>query len=318
MYEDLQLLDSIRLNFSSASLQIMNICISFIMFGVALEIKWAQMKDVLIKPAKVIVGLTSQFIVLPAVTFFLVIAFRNYITHSVAFGLLLVASCPGGNISNFISSIAKGNVPLSVSLTAAGTLLAIVFTPFNFALWGGLYSSTSPMLRPISIDPMDMFQTIVILLGVPVALGIWISQKFPNLTAKIKAPISKISILIFILFIILAFRNNYEFFIKHIGWIFLIVFIHNAVAISSGYIFSSLFSINQVDKRTIAIETGIQNSGLGLVLLFNPSIFPSELQVGGMAFIAAWWGIWHIISGLGLATFWSFIKPVEKLSKING
>lgn len=116
----------------------------------------------------------------------------------------------------------------------------------------------------------------------------------------------------------MAFKNNYQYFIQYIEWIFLIVLVHNTIALFSGYTFSSLFSLNQVDKRTIAIETGIQNSGLGLVLLFNPNIFPTELQVGGMAFIAAWWGIWHIISGLGLASFWGILKPIEKLSKTDG
>jgi BASS family bile acid:Na+ symporter len=288
------------------------------MFGVALGIKWEHMRDVFFKPTKVIIGLTSQFIVLPALTFLMILTFQAYITPSVAFGMLLVASCPGGNISNFISSIARGNVPLSVSLTAAGTLMAIIFTPLNFAFWGGLYSTTSPLLRPIEIDPFDMFQTIVVLLGIPVMAGMWFSQKMPVLTAKIKAPINKISIFIFILFIVLAFRNNYQYFIKHIEWIFLIVLIHNTLALASGYIFSSLFSLDKTDRRTIAIETGIQNSGLGLVLLFNPNIFPPELQVGGMAFIAAWWGIWHIISGLGIASFWGILRPAEKLYKTNG
>lgn len=315
MYEDLLLLDSIRLNFSATSLHIMNICIGFIMFGVALGIKWENMKDVLHNPKKVIIGLTSQFLVLPAVTFAAVMCFGSYITPSVAFGMILVASCPGGNVSNYISSVARANVALSVSLTAAGTVLAVIFTPLNFAFWGGLYSTTSPLLRPIYIDPLDMLRTITILLGLPVAVGIIFSQKFPSITEKIRKPINKISLIVFIAFILLAFRNNYSNFIQYIDWILLIVFIHNALAIVSGYAFSSFFSLNLNDKRTIAIETGIQNSGLGLVLIFNPNIFPSELQIGGMAFIAAWWGIWHIISGLAIASLWGRFRPVEKYSQ---
>lgn len=313
MHEDLLLLDAIRLNFSPASLHVMNICIGFIMFGVALGIKWGQMKDILMNPRKVIIGLSSQFLLLPAITFAAIMAFGSYITPSVAFGMILVASCPGGNVSNFISSVARANVPLSISLTAAGTVLAVIFTPLNFAFWGGLYSATSPLLRPIEIDPVDMFRTVVILLGIPVAAGILFSQKFPKLTEKIKKPISRFSMVFFILFLLFAFRNNYNYFVEYINWIFLIVLIHNGLALLSGYLFSSAFGLNRYDSRTISIETGIQNSGLGLALLFNPRIFPPDLQMGGMAFIAAWWGIWHIISGLGIASLWGSLRRLKNV-----
>ena len=311
MHEDLLLLDSIHLNFSQASLHIMNITIGFIMFGVALDIEWAHFKDVLKNPRKVLVGLLSQLLILPALTFLAVWLLGGYITPSVAFGMLLVASCPGGNVSNFISSVAKANVALSVSLTAAGTVLALLFTPLNFAFWGKLYSTTSPLLRPIVIDPIDMFRTVVILLGIPVAAGILFSKKIPRLTEKIKKPIKTISILIFVAFIVMAFKNNYGYFIKYINWILIIVLIHNSMALLSGYFTASAFGLNRIDRRTISIETGIQNSGLGLVLLFNPRIFPPELNMGGMAFIAAWWGIWHIIAGLSLAILWSWGRPLK-------
>jgi bile acid:Na+ symporter, BASS family len=315
MHDDLLLLDSLRLNFSQASLHVMNISIGFIMFGVALGIKWENFKDIFLNPKSVIVGLGSQFLVLPAVTFLAVWLLGRFITPSVAFGMILVASCPGGNISNFISSVAKANVALSVSLTAMGTVLAVIFTPLNFAFWGGLYSTTSPLLRPIHINPFDMFQTVVILLGLPVAAGIIFTQKLPKITQKIQKPIQKISILIFAAFVILAFRNNYEYFIRYINWILIIVLIHNTMALTTGYLFAASFGLDRHDRRTISIETGIQNSGLGLVLLFNPKIFPPELNMGGMAFIAAWWGIWHILAGLGLASFWSVWRPVKKVAE---
>lgn len=97
---------------------------------------------------------------------------------------------------------------------------------------------------------------------------------------------------------------------KYIGYVFLIVLIHNGLALSSGYGVASLFGLPDADRRTLTIETGIQNSGLGLVLLFNPKIFPPELQLGGMLFITAWWGIWHIISGLTIASRWHR-KPLK-------
>ncbi|MDY0344726.1 MAG: bile acid:sodium symporter family protein [Lentimicrobium sp.] len=313
MHEDLMLLDHIRLNFSPASLHLMNITIGFIMFGVALEIRWEQFRNILFNPRKILIGMLAQFILLPAVTFGSVLLFGSYITPSVAFGMLLVASCPGGNVSNYISSVAKVNVALSVSMTAAGTVLAVIMTPFNFAFWGKLYSATSPLLRQLHIDVGDMFLTVIMLLGLPVAAGIFFSRQWPNLTQRIVKPVKQLSLLIFVLFIIMAFRNNYGYFIKYINWILIIVLVHNSLALLTGYLTASAFKLPRIDRRTISIETGIQNSGLGLVLLFNPKIFPPEINMGGMAFIAAWWGIWHILAGLILASFWTKVRPISKI-----
>jgi BASS family bile acid:Na+ symporter len=232
----------------------------------------------------------------------------------VALGMILVASCPGGNISNFVSSLAKGNIALSVSLTAISSIGAIVLTPLNFSIYGNLYlhflEVKSSLARPIEIDPYQMFQTVFIILGIPLILGILTNKKFPKFTEKIIKPIKILSILVFAGFVVVAFRNNFDYFSRYIHYIFLIVLIHNFIALLSGYGFARLFNMNRQNRRTIAIETGIQNSGLALALIFNPKIFPVELEVGGMAFVAAWWGIWHIISGLGLA-FWWHKRPTE-------
>lgn len=300
MYEKLQALDAIRLNFNPQGLLLINITLAFIMFGVALEIKVEHFRQVINRPKSVLVGFGSQFILLPALTFLIVKSLGSFISPAIAMGMILVASCPGGNISNFMSSLAKANTALSVSLTAIATLGAIVLTPLNFAIWGGLYTSSSDLLQPITIDPMEMFKTVFILLGIPLILGMAFAHKFPHITAKIVKPLKNISMLIFIGIVVMAFTNNFEFFIKYIGLIFVLVLIHNALALGTGYVAGTIFRLSKPDRRTTTIETGIQNSGLGLVLLFNPKIF--EEPVGGMAFIAAWWGIWHIISGLGLAT----------------
>jgi bile acid:Na+ symporter, BASS family len=309
MYEQLQALDAIRLNFNPQGLLIINITLAFIMFGVALEIKVEHFRQIINRPKSVLVGFGSQFILLPALTFLIVKSLGSYISPAIAMGMILVASCPGGNISNFMSSLAKANTALSVSLTAIATLGAIVLTPLNFAIWGGLYTSSSDLLQPITIDPMEMFKTVFILLGIPLILGMAFAHKFPHITAKIVKPLKNISMLIFIGIVVMAFTNNFEFFIKYIGLIFVLVLIHNALALGTGYLAGTIFRLSKPDRRTTTIETGIQNSGLGLVLLFNPRIF--EEPVGGMAFIAAWWGIWHIISGLGLATILARIPYKE-------
>ena len=309
----LQVLDHVQLNFTTSGLFFLNIALALIMFGIALDIKVEHFKDILKRPKSFIMGFISQTFLLPAFTFILVLILNP--TPSVALGMILVAACPGGNISNFISSMAKANVALSVSLTAASTSAAVFFTPFNFALWGNIYinfynkHSAEGLLRPLEIDKFQMFQTVFILLGIPVIIGLFVADRFPKLTEKIKKPINRGSLLFFILMVVVMLSANFSQFTSYVHLVFLIVLLHNGLALTTGYLFAKLMKLPRADQRTISIETGIQNSGLALALIFNPKIFPPEMELGGMAIIAAWWGIWHIISGLTIAYVWSR-KPI--------
>ncbi|MDA3819535.1 MAG: bile acid:sodium symporter family protein [Candidatus Delongbacteria bacterium] len=306
MYESLKLMDQTELNFSQDGLLILNIAIAFIMFGVALKITPESFKSLVVKPKATIVGVVSQFVLLPALTFGLVMLLNAFhlITPGVGLGMLLVASCPGGNVSNFISSFANGNPALSVGLTAFATIGAIFITPLNFAFYGSMFAAKSPLLVPIEINPVEMFKTVVLLLGIPIALGMGFAWKFPKTTAKILKPIQNLSVVFFMGMVVIMFVNNLEHFLNYMIWIVLIVFLHNLLALTTGYSVSSLFKLNKRNRRTISIETGIQNSGLGLVLIFNPAVFPEALDTGGMSIVTAWWGIWHIIAGLVLARIW--------------
>jgi BASS family bile acid:Na+ symporter len=314
MYEALEQLDPIRINFTASGMHFINIILSFIMFGVALGIKANHFKELIKEPKTYFVGLFGHLVALPFMTFLLAIALNNYITPTIAMGMFLVAACPGGNISNFMTSYAKGNTELSIGLSASTTLLATFSTPFNFALWGGLYlrfisNKAGHLLQPLQIDNFQLFETVFILLGIPLILGVLFARYFPRITVRLKKPIQYISIVFFIGIVALAFANNLHLFMKYILYIFFIVLIHNFLAFLTGFSLGSIFRVSNRDRRTITIEMGIQNSGLGLVLLFNPKIFPPSLAIGGMLFITAWWGIWHIIAGLSLSTYWSKHQP---------
>ena len=288
-----------------------NIALALIMFGVALGIKTQDFKEIVKHPKSAIIGFLSQFLFLPAVTFLIIFIFRNHITTTVAMGMILVAACPGGNISNFMTSFSKGNAALSVSLTAVATLVAVFLTPANFAFWGELYASSSDLVRPIKIPVIQVFKTVFILLGIPLILGMFTAWKFPKLTQIITKPIRLISILIFLGLVIGAFLKNYDYFIKYIQFIFILVLLHNFVAFATGYLSATIGQLKNAAKRTLTIETGIQNSGLALALILNPEIFPEE-NIGGMAFVTGWWAIWHIISGLTVAGIWSSIPLTKK------
>ncbi len=305
-------MDTVHLNFSQDSLLALNITIALIMFGVALGIKLDHFKNLASNPKPVVTGVISQFILLPAITFLMVVVLRNRITPTMAMGMILVASCPGGNISNFMSSLAKGNAALSVSLTAIATLAAIIMTPLNFSLWGGwfmdIYEHSNPGLLPrLKIDPFEMFKTVIIILGIPLILGMWVNHKFKKFTKAVTGPLKIFSIVAFLAMVGIMFKSNYDFFLQFIKYIFLLVLLHNVLAFSTGFSFATIMKVSPWNRRSITIETGIQNSALGLVLLFNPKIFPPDLAIGGMAVIVAWWGVWHILSGLTTAGIWSLI-----------
>ena len=316
MYESLLQLDPIKINFSESGSLILNIVLALIMFGIALGMRIEQFKVLMQSPKPVVIGALLQFLVLPAMTFVLVVLLNRVITPTVAMGMILVAACPGGNISNFMTSLSKGNTELSVTLSAISTIFAIFMTPFNFSFWGGLYvnfinNRAGGMLQPLEIEYSQMFQTVIIILGIPIIAGILFAKYFPAISLKMKKVLQYISIVFFIALVIIMFSNNWQLFVNYIKYIFIIVLIHNGILLLSGYGISALFRQPDKNRRTLTIETGIQNSGLGLVLLLNPSIFPTEMAIGGMLFVTAWWGIWHIISGLSISLYWSRREAVE-------
>ncbi len=282
-----------------------NVVLAFVMYGVALGIRPGMFVKLFKNPKPIFVGMLSQLVLLPLLTFLLALAFGSSISWTMAIGMILVASCPGGNISNFMSSLSKADVELSVSLTAISTALAILMTPFNFWAWGNLYIKAAGLAAevPQLVIPLwDVFKTIFILLGIPLTLGILTAHFLPKVAEKLKKPMQWFSILFFLAMVVLSFAGNIDAFLKCIKYIFLVVLIHNFLALTLGFSTASAFKLSKIDRRTLTIETGIQNSGLGLVLLLGTSIFADFPPHGGTLVITAWWGIWHIISGLTVST----------------
>jgi BASS family bile acid:Na+ symporter len=295
---DAAAIDQIRLNFNAQAIFGLNVVIGLMMLGVSLDLKLDDFKRIILSPKAPGIGLAAQFILLPAFTFLLTLILP--ITPSMALGMILIAACPGGNLSNIMTYLARGNTAVSISMTAVSTAAAIFMTPLNLAVWGSLNPATASILRRVSLNPLDVFMTIFMILGIPLVSGMLISRFFPSLAGKIRKPFKVFSFLVFIGFVGAALGANWQIFLRVIGLVVFAVFIHNALALSLGYWSGRLLGLEKRDVRAVSIEVGIQNSALGLILIFN--FFEG---LGGMAIIAAWWGIWHIISGLSMAMFWS-------------
>lgn len=300
-------IDEIALNFSPAGLLVMNIVLGIVMFGIALDMKLGDFKLIVNLPRSMLIGLLGQFLLLPALTFMLVYLLRP--APSMALGMILVAACPGGNISNFFTHLARGNTALSVCMSAVSTASAVVMTPLNFTFWGSLYPDATLILRTVAVNAGDLAATIFLLLGLPLSTGLYISHRYPRWAARVKRPMRYFSMGFFVLFVLSALAVNFEYFINYVHIVALIVLVHNGLALLGGYFSARMVGLPENDRRAVAIEVGIQNSGLGLILIFN--FFDG---LGGMAIIAAWWGIWHIISGMFLASFWALRAPEEALA----
>ncbi len=304
-------LDALNVTMNGGS-TLLNIVLAFVMFGVALGIKPATFVDIVKNPKSIITGIVCQLVLLPALTLLLTMVFGHWISPMIALGMILVSSCPGGNISNFITSLSRGNSELSVSLTAFNTAACVITTPLNFAFWGKMYLNFAGnhgigTLPELQIPLGEIFQSIFIIMGIPLVLGILCGQYLPKVANVLKKPLQYLSIAVFIAMVVIIFTGNLDVFMACIKYIFLIVLLHNLLALGIGFGTSTLLKLPYKDRRTLTIETGIQNSGLGLILLLNPNIFPDTgawANNGGMLVITAWWGVWHIISGLTLAFTW--------------
>ncbi len=295
---DAAAVDAIRLHFNAQGLAAINAVIGLMMFGMALDLSPEDFLRILRAPKAPAIGLLAQFVLLPAFTFLLTLVIRPL--PSMALGMILIGACPGGNLSNIMTYLARGNAAVSVSMTAVSTAAAVFMTPLNLSLWGSLNPATAPILRQVSLNPWNVFTTIFMILGVPLFLGMTAARLWPRLVARLRRPFKIFSVIVFLAVVALALAANWRIFLNVVGLVVVVVFLHNALALSLGYGAGRLARLPEADVRAVAIEVGIQNSALGLVLVFN--FFDG---LGGMAIIAAWWGIWHIIAGLTLSFFWS-------------
>jgi BASS family bile acid:Na+ symporter len=311
MYESLQQLNSLSINFNRTGNWLLMLFMAVVMYGVALGLRPQFFRGVFNRPRAMFIGLVCQWLILPLVTFLLCVLFHSLVPPMVAMGLILVASCPGGAVSNFMTSYGNGNAELSVLMSTITTLGAPIFTPINYAIWGGLYtkymdSSAGDVLRTLQVPPLQIALTVIVIIGIPVLLGLLTVKLAPNASARLKVIMRYLSIVVFICVAGMMISQNFILFKEYIGYIFIIVFVHNLVGFGIGYTASTIGKTPVKDRRAVTIGTGIQNSGLGLLLLFNTGIFPPEIAKGGMVFVTAWWGVWHIISGLILGTAFRF------------
>lgn len=289
--------DALPLVFNPSGLVLLNAIIALMILGASLDLRVSDLRAVVARPAGVIAGLSAQAVLTPAATCLLTWVFR--VDPALSLGMMLVAACPSGALSNVLTWRARGNVALSVGLTTVSSLAATVLTPLNFALYGWLNPRTRDLLQEVTLPIGGILAQVALVLALPVVLGTLIGSRAPRIAARLERPLRSLSFVILLAFIAGAFWENRALFLLRFGDFFWLVVLQNAMALGIGFGVARLARLNDPDTRAVTLEVGIHNSGLGLAILFT--FFPAA---GSMMLITAFWGVWHLVSGLALAGWW--------------
>ncbi len=276
---------------------VLNMAMAFLMFSVALDVLPSDFKRVVDFPKSVLVGLIVQYLVFPLFTLGIIAVFKPPV--SMAMGMVLVSMCPSGNMTNFLVHYARANVALSVTLNAIIILASTVVTPAGFLFWSKFVPGADALRKSFEIGFADMAWIIVQLIIIPLLLGMFLHQRFKSFVERIKPWVQRLALVLFFSILLLALLGNRENLVNYLGFAFVIVAAHNAVGLGTGYLLARGVKLPENDARALAFESGVHNTALGLLLIFR---FFNGL--GGMALIAAWWGIWDLVTGMGLAYYW--------------
>ncbi len=290
-------LDNFQLDMGTASEIGMALVLAVMMFAVALGLRPSSFRFFKTSPKLYFTGLIAQIIGLPLLTLLMCFIIKPH--PSIALGMILIACCPGGNTSNLIALFARANTALSVSLTATSSVFAAFVTPLSILFWSGLYPPTRALLTEINIDVVGFLIQTLVILALPLFLGMGFRQVAPRIADRIQTPLAILSGLALLAIILIASIKLFPvFMVLGIG-IYFIVLPHNILAFALGNLAARAIKADTASRRALTIEVGIQNSGLGIVILLT------QLGgVGGAGAVAGLWGVWHLIGGSGLALMW--------------
>lgn len=290
--------------FDPAQLFTLNLVLAVMMFGVSLTLTPEEFRRVARRPTPFAAGMVAQFFLLPAATGLL--TWAGGVDPELALGMILVAACPGGAFSNLMTFRARGDVALSVSMTAVSSLAATVLTPFNFAFWASVNPHTRELLRSIEIPAGGILSVVFFVLALPLVLGMLVGYRWPRFAARSEGPMRILALVILLAFVGFAFAANFELFLRRFDSFFWLVLAQNALALTLGAVAARAMRLADAERRAVTFEIGIQNSGLGLMIVLT--FFPAA---GGMMLITAFWGVWHLVSGLALSGWWGRRAPLE-------
>ena len=290
---------------------LLKVMLGLIMFGIALKLDIKEFKRLIKAPKPIMIGLLGQLVLLPALT--LVLVHLLSLPAAIALGLFVVASCPGGNMSNLLTDMAGGDLEYSVSMTSLSSFFGPLTIPLNILFWSSLYAPTKSLVSSISLDTTAMYVDVFVTLGVPLLIGMILNAKLPSLMMKIAPVIGKISVLILVVFIIGAAKKYWAFFDSSYQLMMPLTMGHNFLAMLMGYLLA--FSLTKKQQKTLTFEIGMQNSGIGLAIILQ--YFTNDPMT---TIVCCWWAVIHMTNGLIVIGFWKILESIKikKPLKLRG
>lgn len=264
-----------------------------VIFTIALDLKTDNFIRVAKNPLPMAAGLIAQFLLLPVGTFIATLFLD--LPANIEAGMMLVASCPCGGISNFVTHYSGGNTALAVSISAVANLLALVMTPLNFTWMVTSNPNTADWLRDIQVDPSLIWINLLIVLAIPLAVGMLTRYWMPGISKRIRRPLGRFSMIALIVFIVAALYKDRHLLVGVSGLLALVV-LHNVSGLLMGYFAGAVARLSIADRKALIFETGMQNAALAVAII--GSQFNAD---AGMLVVAGLWAIWHNTSGLALA-----------------
>ena len=269
--------------------RLINPLLGVIMFGMGLTLKAEDFKVVFSRPRDVLVGCLAQFTVMPLLAFVLTKVFR--LEPALAIGVILVGCCPGGTASNVITYLAKGDLALSVGMTAVSTVLAPVLTPLLVWLLAG---------ETVDVDVVGMLLSILWVVILPIALGLFVKRFWPRTTEQASAYLPALSTLAICVIVLIVIAANAHKLLDGGLVILLVVVLHNVCGLAAGYLIGTLLHLAPAKRRAISVEVGMQNSGLASSLAtLHFAAYPLATIPGAL------FSVWHNISGAIVAKLYS-------------
>ena len=283
-------LDNLVFELGDGTKPVLMLMLALMMFAVALGLKPSHFSFFKTDPKHYFAGVVAQVIGLPLLTLGLVYAVNP--APSLALGMILVACCPGGNVSNLLALFGRANTALSVSLTASSALVAALITPISILFWLSLYGPTRALLTNIDFDVLSFLLQTLMILALPIALGMLVVWKAPRTAERLQKPFGLIGAAGMLAILFIGFYQYRDLLPKLAVLVIPLVALHNALALGLGYTTGLLTRADVPTRRALTFEIGIQNSALGFVILLT-----QISGLGGATAITGMWGLWHLIGG---------------------
>lgn len=297
-------LDDLPVEFNDLATLAVKVLTAAFLFGIALNVTVEDFRALRHRPQLFVLGLVAQFVMLPGLALLLIVWTDPH--TSVALGLLLLMCCPAGNLSNILTHRARGDLAFSLSMTSASNALAIVVTPLTFGFWSAWLAELDAIVDAVPVSSADLLLETSLLIIAPFLAGVLVAWRRPDLARRLSRYVEPAVLVLLLVLIVGAIAASRSLLAEALPAVGPFVLALNAIALAIGYLVTRVTRLGEKAARAMTFEVAIRNTGLGLVIAL--AVFPT---LGGVAVTIALYGLWDVIIGLVLASWWRRRNPAD-------